>query len=550
MLVPGLTLAIMSVPPTGLVEGASEPAAQATSDLSSLARSGLGVAFGLAINGLLTFMLAVVVSRALGASGTGTFYVAVAIFSVLTIVGQLGSDIGLLRAIPMHRATHGMNAVRTDLWVSLYPVAIVGSIFGLGLAVTGLVIINRPEEHQLAWCLIALSPFVMPVALSAPIIAATRGLGSTRPFVVIETIAKPGLRLVAVALVTIALSSGVVAAVSLWGAVAGVTTVAGAVCLRRMSRRLKAADLTPPQPVDFRRLGGEFWRFAGPRALGSALQVTLLWVDVIILEALRGPTEAGVYSAAVRYLALGTLALSAAILVVAPQVSDMFARREIARVATIYRTSTLWLCVISLPIVVTTAVFAPTFMTVFGHGFTRGAPALAILSVAMAINVACGPVNTILLMGGGSVLNLINIAVALILNLALNLLLIPSYGFNGSAAAWAIAIVITNIIPLVQVHRRWQIHPGSRGLIAVCALAIGIYATVGLVIRLGVGVSVPAAGAAVVASTALYLLGLWKARSLTQLSVIADVIRGRGQPQGPGPRPAEERRVPAREATD
>ena len=87
-------------------------------------------------------------------------------------------------------------------------------------------------------------------------------------------------------------------------------------------------------------------------------------------------------------------------------------------------------------------------------------------------------------------------------------------------------------------------------MIAVCALAIGIYATVGLVIRLGVGVSVPAAGAAVVASTALYVLGLWKARSLTQLSVIADVIRGRGQPQGPGPRPAEERRVPAREATD
>ena len=125
-----------------------------------------------------------------------------------------------------------MDAVRADMWVSLIPGGRRWLRVRRGIGGDRNGDPSKPaDEHQLAWCLIALSPFVVPVALSAPIIAATRGLGSTRPFVVIETIAKPGLRLVAVAVVTIALSTGVVAAVSLWGAVAGVTTVAGAVCL-------------------------------------------------------------------------------------------------------------------------------------------------------------------------------------------------------------------------------------------------------------------------------------------------------------------------------
>ena len=340
----------------------------------------------------------------------------------------------------------------------------------------------------------------------------------------------------AVALATIAFSGGVVAAVSVWGLMAALTTIAGAMCLNQILRRFIASNSGSTNVARGERgdIGREFWRFAAPRATVQLLDVILLWVDVILLEVLRGPTQAGVYSAAIRYLALGTLALSAAVLVVAPQVSEFFARRETSRVAAVYKTSTLWLCIISLPIVFTTAVSSPTFMTAFGREFSNGAPALTILSLAMAVNVACGPVNTILLMGGGSLLNLANVTVAVILNVVLNLILVPQYGFNGSAVAWTIAIVITNLMPLVQVHHLWRIHPGSWGLLAVSALAIGAYGGLGLVVRARLGTAIPVAATTIVVSSGFYGVGLWKTRRITQLEVLGGVVRGAARQLKPG----------------
>jgi O-antigen/teichoic acid export membrane protein len=300
----------------------------------------------------------------------------------------------------------------------------------------------------------------------------------------------------------------------------------GALYLRHMYRRLILPGLAgTTEHGDRRAAGREFWSFAAPRALGSALQVALLWLDVILLAALRGPTEAGVYSAAIRYLALGSLALNAAILVVAPQASALFARGDIRRVADVYKTSTLWLCLLSLPIVSVTAVYSGTLMGAFGHGFAKGAPALTILSAAMAVSILCGPVNTVLLMGGGSLLNLFNIFIGVALNVGLNLFLIPRYGFNGAAVAWAIAIVITNLIPLGQVYRRWSIHPGSRGLFAVSALALGVFIGVGAAARSAMGENVASLVVAVVAGTLLYLAGLWRIRDLAGLDHVGGAIR-------------------------
>ena len=73
------------------------------------------------------------------------------------------------------------------------------------------------------------------------------------------------------------------------------------------------------------------------------------------------------------------------------------------------------------------AVFGPLLLGVFGRGFDQGSTALAILSVAMLVNLGTGNVTVVLLMGGKSSWNLVNTAIALALNIGLNLVLIPRY---------------------------------------------------------------------------------------------------------------------------
>ena len=54
-----------------------------------------------------------------------------------------------------------------------------------------------------------------------------------------------------------------------------------------------------------------------------------------------------------------------------------------------------------------------------------------------------GPVDSVLLMAGHSWLSLRNSTVALVVNVGLNVLLIPLYGISGAAIAWAVCAGVT-----------------------------------------------------------------------------------------------------------
>ena len=62
-------------------------------------------------------------------------------------------------------------------------------------------------------------------------------------------------------------------------------------------------------------------------------------------------------------------------------------------------------------------------------------------------------------MTGRSKLSLINISVVLVVNIVLNALFIPKYGMIGAALATASAIILMNIIMLVEVILLFKFHP-------------------------------------------------------------------------------------------
>ena len=74
-----------------------------------------------------------------------------------------------------------------------------------------------------------------------------------------------------------------------------------------------------------------------------------------------------------------------------------------------------------------------------------------------------GSVGVLLLMTGHEREAGIGMGVAVLLNSALNLLLIPAWGINGAAVASGLSIVCWNLILLVLVRKRLAIHPTILG---------------------------------------------------------------------------------------
>jgi O-antigen/teichoic acid export membrane protein len=96
-------------------------------------------------------------------------------------------------------------------------------------------------------------------------------------------------------------------------------------------------------------------------------------------------------------------------------------------------------------------VFAKELLAIFGSGFTDGTTVTVVLALAQLVNSATGPCGYMLLMSGRHSLQSINNVAALVVNIALNLWLIPRYGIVGAAVSWAVVIGGFNIVRVIQV---------------------------------------------------------------------------------------------------
>jgi O-antigen/teichoic acid export membrane protein len=160
---------------------------------------------------------------------------------------------------------------------------------------------------------------------------------------------------------------------------------------------------------------------------------------------------------------------------------------------------------------------------------------LVILSATMLVATAVGPVDVVLLMGGRSSWNLLNTVVSLGANLALNFVLTPRLGLAGAAIAFAVGILLNNLIPLVQVWWFLRLHPFGQGVWVAAALSAACFGAVGLAARVLLGPTVTGLVVYALTGCALYAVLLWRFRGRLEVAALRGLLarRGSGARQAP-----------------
>ena len=494
-------------------------------ELRAVARGGTLNLAGFVVAGVLGFVLAIVITRGLGAAGAGVVFGALAVFSIGANVAELGADTGAVRFISRARALDRTGEIRRILTVALVPAALAGAIAGFAMwagadRLAEWFVGDRQVEG--AAFIRALAPFLPFATMATVALAATRGFGTMVPFVAIDSVLTPALKPLLVGTL-LAAGLGTTAVATGWGVPEAVACAAAIAALAGLVRQIGPSASAPARSVG--AVARSFWRFSAPRGLAAAFQVTVLWIDVLLLGIFRPTAEVGVYAAASRAVMVGTFALQAVRLAIAPQIASLLAREDRDGAQTLYQTATWWLIAVSWPLFLTLACFAPLLLQVFGTSFTSGQGALAILSVAMLVNLGTGNVTVVLLMGGKSSWNLVNTAVAIVLNVGLNLLLIPRFGMEGAAVAWAVSIVVDNLMALAEVWWFLGMRPFGRGYAVVVAAALGCVGGIGLLVRLTVGATVPGLVLFMVAAGAAYGAVLYRWRDTLRFDTFVGALR-------------------------
>jgi O-antigen/teichoic acid export membrane protein len=516
---------------------------------------------------VLTFVLTVLVSRWLRPSGAGAFFELIALFTIAFTIAELGANTGLMRWISRVRAVGGLKQIRRIMPIALLPVAIVGAAGAAAIWVEAPylahVFLRGLAHGGGAVDIRIIAPLVPLGALSVCLTDGARGFGRTWPFLAIEGLGKPVARIVLVVLALLA-GLGLHGAIIAWAIPVAVGLAAGSLMFTAILRSEVPRTVRPQQPRTHRggllghlfwpsrratrrrkgkhrgsaglgqppreRLGVEFWRFTAPRACQGTFQVIILWLDILLVGALVSRHAAGVYAAVSKLAMVGTFALEGTRLAISPQVSGLLARGEHRDTAALYQTTTRWLMLAAWPMYLVFAVFPSVVLGIFGSRYAGGAAAIAVLSLAMLVNLGTGNVTVVLLMGGKSSWGAINTGAALIVNIGLNLLLIPRLGILGAAIAWGASIVVDNVAAMAELRWVLGLEIFGRGYGLALAVPVGCFGVSGIVARALLGQTLLAMAVTLAVGVVAFAMTLYIARRPLQLASVAAALRPRAVP--------------------
>lgn len=197
-------------------------------------------------------------------------------------------------------------------------------------------------------------------------------------------------------------------------------------------------------------------------ALGmlAAMQLINQQMDILILGIFRPAEEVGVYRIVVQGGMLITLGLHIVNQTIAPYVAQIYAHGSMEDLQRVAAVSSLAVLATALLVAIPLIVWPESILTiVFGPDYSVGHEALAILAIGKLLSVGLfGPVVLLLNMTGHEQQSMRSAAVAAVVNIILNLILIPKYGINGAATSTALALIIWHVSMWRSIYQKLGIN--------------------------------------------------------------------------------------------
>jgi O-antigen/teichoic acid export membrane protein len=263
-----------------------------------------------------------------------------------------------------------------------------------------------------------------------------------------------------------------------------------------------------------RQSSKELMLFSLPTVLTGMFSVLIIWTDRLLLGFFRPAADVGIYQAVSQSSTLFAIILNGFNAMFIPMIASLYNKGETKRLNNLFKISTKWGLYLSLPIIVT-IFFASKdiIMTVFGAKYIEGSLSLIILSVGQLVNVATGAVGFMLIMTGRQNDWLVISCLAWIINLILNLILIPPLGILGSAIATSISVSLLFFTGLFRVKHKLNMWPYDwryiKGLVAIVFVALVLSMMNFLLIKpIALFVFLEASVAYIVFMLTLFMLGL------------------------------------------
>lgn len=441
-----------------------------------------GAWFGLwaqAVDKVLPVVLLLYLARTLEPAAFGVYSFLVAYLALFQVVSDYSLDTVLVRTLSQ-QGERAVSVLRAGLGLKL-AMALLSAVVASSLA-------GLASGGHAPFSLAVLASLVLPTALGGVYRAWFRAKLDIRAVMYIACLR------------AFLLATGVMGAVAVGAGLHGIFAATAAanlltfVGVSLVLRRTAAPSL---------RFDAGLWKLllsgAWPLMLNALAMTVSLRAGHIILMSVRGPVEVGLLGAAARVTEAFQLVPEALMISVYPIMADAFSRGSDTLLGTAQRAARYLVAIVGYPVVLCSVAGGPIMELLFGSGFRAAGDILAV-SAFLALFGATGTVivNLLVSVHREKALYRVTMVFAAV-NIGACLLLIPTWGAIGAAAAMLVTSAASQLVFAVLPESRPWVAPT---LIAGARAAVVIPAAIAASLPFGSGL------AAVAAATAVYGAGL------------------------------------------
>ena len=436
------------------------------SDLSALLHAGLWRSVGslgikVATAGL-TYLTYVVLSRTMTADEYGHFAFGLALATVLAIAAGVGQPMAILRLWSQEtvagRKDAAIAAVQAGSTLTLLASVTVALTLCLLVYLLLLVFpIEGTANHFYGAAFL-----VLPMALAEYNSSALRAQGSLWTALVPRDI-----------FWRIALPAGVLGFFAIGVVLSGpdalvlsAALLAGMLALQFWSALRRGYVLSPIQGVT-RKYWAQWGGISRWLLLGALIETAALNADVILVGLMLNLESSGIYFNAFRTAGLMTLFTFAIELVIAPMVAQHFHAGDMRKAQAITALGAGAGFVFSLVVFAAFVGGGQWILSFFGPAYEEGTLVLVLLSLGLLFDAATGPSKIVMMMTGHERAYVIIFGSIMGLGFLVQILVIPTYGIVGAAAANMGARIIAQLAIALWCRLRIGLDTSILGVLAI-----------------------------------------------------------------------------------
>ncbi len=428
-------------------------------DFSELFKEG-GVAFFMRIGGqILGFILTLIIANYFGAKGLGDYVLAIVVLRIFTLISKLGMDTFSIRFIAAFSKQNKWKSIlffRRKIIILLTFTSLLASLVMYFFAIDIANLIQARDEH------IRLNAFfVLPMAFFMLHYQSLRGLKRIAEFSFFYRMSQAAFSIISIFILYSYFEKDDYGLhmnnIPVYAYLSSVFIVFILSLISFIYWFNKKKDLDTNEDLD--KLGfGKILQISLPLMFAQSVQFIMAWTDKLMLGNMMSAEQVGVYFTAFKLSMFGSISLMAINSIASPKFAEIYAKNDLLELKKVVQQSTKIIFWSTLPLIIFFFIFPEFLLGIFGSEFKAGVTAFVYLSIGKLISAFSGSVGNLLQMTGRQVTFMNILFFGAIINVVLNLLLIPLYGINGAALASMISLSSWNLIMVYFAKREYGFY--------------------------------------------------------------------------------------------